>query len=315
MMPTSETAKDDLNSSASSSSSQERFVSTKDSGPAGPQMNDKIMRDNGHSLVAAMLLRPLPLPPTDMPPDRRQHDHPEATALSTKCLGQNALERCLASLADVPAPLMAASIHLKTPVASSSDLHMLCCNESVATADIYDALCRNFAAASQPAKAPTLSKVYNPRTGHVRMKKAFETYTYPLNLAIRHNASFDVIRILLDAAPDVTNVPDGLECESSLHVMLKHRPNFVRGIDALLLHNPQPTSPVDRRNNTLLHTACRYGAPLTVVRRLVILYPDALQTRNFCNELPLHIAQRSSVMCSDDVASFVWQQSNKGPWL
>ena len=192
-----------------------------------------------------------------------------------------------------------------------NELHMLCCKPGVTVAQIQDAIARDPTAPSRKVQVPTNKKVYNPVTRKLEIKRTFENYKLPINLAIRHKASLDVITTLLAAAPGVTDQADGLQHETSLHIMLKHSPRDVKAVDALLLHNPQPNSPIDRQHNTVVHTACKCGASLSVVRHLIIMFPDALLMRNFHNESCAELAQRKSVMCSSEVASYVLQQTNK----
>jgi hypothetical protein len=193
-----------------------------------------------------------------------------------------------------------------------NELHVLCCKTDVSVAEIQDAIARDPSAPSRQATVPVRRKVYNPVTCKLETKRTCESYKYPLNLAIRYKASLDVITTLLAAAPEVSDLADGPQQEKSLHIVLKHSPRDMKAVDTLLLHNPKPISPFDRIRNTVLHTACRYGASLSVIRHLIIMFPDALHTRNFHNESVAELAQRHSVMCTQEVASYIMQQTNKG---
>ena len=194
----------------------------------------------------------------------------------------------------------------------ATELHSLYCRGNASADDIRMALARDPTAASRQVTLKANRKVYDHVSGKIHLRQKNEPYKYPINLAICYKSSLEVIKMLMDAAPHVTHLPDGVEQETSLHVMLKYSPSFVQGIDTLLLHNPTNTSPADRQRNTLLHTACRCGASLEVLRHLIILYPDALHQRNLHNELPIQLAQRNSVLCTPEVAAYVWQQTNKG---
>ncbi|GKY99175.1 hypothetical protein MPSEU_000872900 [Mayamaea pseudoterrestris] len=194
---------------------------------------------------------------------------------------------------------------------AASSLHSLCCSGKASVDDIREQLRIDPTAAARPRSIAKTIKSYDPVSGKIVTKQTCENYKYPLNLAIRHKLDLAIIKLLLEAEPHVSHLLDGHQKETSLHVMLKYSPQFVKGIDTLLLHHPPPISPLDRHQNNLLHVACRYGAPIDVLRHLVIIYPEALQQRNFLSELPVQVAQRNLVMCSTQVANFVWQQTNK----
>jgi hypothetical protein len=154
----------------------------------------------------------------------------------------------------------------------------------------------------------TQEKVYNYLTHQIETKTVRESYTYPLNMALEKTASAAVIKSLIEADKDVLAKKDGLEQEGSLHILLKHQRNNTNTVDAILFANPSSVFVEDRHFNTPLHVACRSGASMDVIRHLWILYPEALTKRNFHGLTPLDVARNNSHMCSDGVASFLWQK-------
>ena len=56
---------------------------------------------------------------------------------------------------------------------------------------------------------------------------------------------------------------------------------------------------LDHRGNTPLHVACRFKAPVDILRLLVQANPDALSTADDTEALPLHVACRSNVSIDD----------------
>jgi hypothetical protein len=81
-----------------------------------------------------------------------------------------------------------------------------------------------------------------------------EPYKYPLNLAIHYNATADVIRMLLEADPTVTSLPDGDENQGSLHILLRQQRNrndMLPLVDSFLLAHPTCTQIQDSQTEAL----------------------------------------------------------------
>ena len=128
-------------------------------------------------------------------------------------------------------------------------------------------------------------------------------YGYPLNIAIAHGGSLEVLKMLAEAASEILLKKDGSEGSGSLSVALtvKSDPSIIM---MLLRCNIESIKVADRRGNYPLHVAANYGAPFNVVRKLYKIYPKALEMRNFHAESPLDIAQRST-LCSEQVMNFL----------
>jgi hypothetical protein len=193
-------------------------------------------------------------------------------------------------------------------VADPSLLHRACSSRNLSLESVQGILREDAGAASRQHTLFTQEKVYNYLSHHIETKTARESYTYPLNMALEKGASAAVLKSLIEADKDVLARKDGLEQEGSLHILLKHQQDNTDTVDAILMANPSSVFVEDRHFNTPLHVACRSGASMDVIRHLWILYPEALTKRNFHGLTPLDVARNNSHMCSDGVASFLWQK-------
>jgi hypothetical protein len=138
-------------------------------------------------------------------------------------------------------------------------------------------------------------------------KKAQNIYGYPVNVAMTHGASMEVLKMLVEAGPDVLIQKDGTDGSGSLGIALTTKCEHMHMgavVTLLVQANPECVKVADRRGNYPLHVSVNYGLPLDIVKRLYAMYPKALQMRNFHSETPLDIAQRST-RCSEDVMNFL----------
>ena len=131
-----------------------------------------------------------------------------------------------------------------------------------------------------------------------------ERFSYPVNIALDNNASFDVLVMLVCAAPSVLTEWDGSNRQCSVSLALTKRPQDTRTLELILTLNPRAVAIPDRRQNLPLHVACQKACPLSVIRQLYGLNPDALQAENVHGETPLMIAQRNS-KCPENVINFL----------
>ena len=90
----------------------------------------------------------------------------------------------------------------------------------------------------------------------------------------------------------------------SLSLALTKRPQDTRAIELIVTLDPRAVVVPDRRKNLPLHVACQKACPLSVIRQLYELNPDAIQAENFHCETPLVIAQRNS-RCPEEVLNFL----------
>jgi hypothetical protein len=193
-------------------------------------------------------------------------------------------------------------------VADPSLLHRACSSRNLSLESVQEILHVDPAAASRQHTLFTEEKVYNYLSHHIETKKVRESYTYPLNMALAKAASADVVKSLIEADKAILTRKDGLEQEGSLHILLKQQGNNTSTVDAILVANPSSVMVEDRHFNTPMHIACRSGASMDVIRHLWILYPEALSKRNFHGLTPLDVSRNNGHLCSDEVASFLWQK-------
>ena len=134
-------------------------------------------------------------------------------------------------------------------------------------------------------------------------KKAQNLYGYPVNVALTSGGSMEVLKMLVDAGPDVLVQKDGTDGSGSLGIALTSKCSM-QVVNMLLQANPACVKVSDRRGNYPLHVAANYGLGLDIVKRIYSMYPKALQMRNFHSETPLDIAQRST-RCAEEVMNFL----------
>ncbi len=126
---------------------------------------------------------------------------------------------------------------------------------------------------------------------------------YAVNVAMTHGGSLDVLKMLIDAGPDVLVQKDGHEGSGSLGIALTNNVD-IKVIELLIGANPDCVKVADRRGNYPLHVAVSHGMPIQLVKKLHAIFPKALQMRNFHSQTPLDIAQRST-RCSEDVMNYL----------
>jgi len=147
-----------------------------------------------------------------------------------------------------------------------------------------------------------------PRTRAFYLKKRkLAECDYPINIAIQHNATLPVLKLLADAGPDVLVDGDGPEWCSALSFALYKR----RGIDvvsSLLNANGDQVRVRDRHKNYPLHIACGCGSSLPIIKLLASRYRRALRKSNFHGLTPLDLAKRSS-FSSDKVIDYLQEAS------
>ena len=135
-------------------------------------------------------------------------------------------------------------------------------------------------------------------------RKQQEIYSYPVNIAIKHGASMEVLQLLVNAGKDVLELKDGNDASSSLAIALTTKTCDLNLVNLLVRANPECVKVADRRANYPLHIAASFGCSFEIVRHLHRIFPKALQMRNFHSQTPLDIAQRSTV-CPEEVMNFL----------
>jgi hypothetical protein len=174
--------------------------------------------------------------------------------------------------------------------ASLPHLHISSCLSFVTVEEIQDLLIMDPEAIRRPVTMPD------------------EPFKYPLNLAIHNNATADVIRLLLEADPTVTSLPDGDENQGSLHIILRkqhNRNDILPLVDSFLLAHPICAQIQDNNRCVPLHTAVYHQAELDTVRHLVMVYPEALQMQSRRQQTPVDMAMQLHAICSDTVATYL----------
>jgi len=137
-----------------------------------------------------------------------------------------------------------------------------------------------------------------------KKQKVSNGFSYPVNIAIRHKGSPDVIEMLAQAAPDVLVMHDGPYQGSSIATAIRSVCD-VSIIKALLDANRDQTRVVDRLHDLPLHTAlCVPTVSLEVVKLILNAFPDALIKTNIRGETPVQVAERNQ-HCKEDIVNYL----------
>jgi hypothetical protein len=118
-----------------------------------------------------------------------------------------------------------------------------------------------------------------------------EPYQLPINIALSHNASIEVLDILVKSDPSQLSQRDGIHGINSLCLALEKRPNDVAVLGMFLVTHPGLVRQhCDDHQNTPLHVACQRGS--AIVRQLFRLHPASLFERNESGMTPMDILQQ-----------------------
>jgi hypothetical protein len=134
-------------------------------------------------------------------------------------------------------------------------------------------------------------------------------YTFPINIAIQYNADPRVLKLLVNIAPQVLEMPDGPNLESSLHIAIKHHCP-AESIDMMLMAMPSAAATKDRHSNTLLHAACLMRPEEgDLIHNILVCHPRAARERNFHDQTPLLLLQRSNRNVSESTLNLMQRRS------
>lgn len=184
-------------------------------------------------------------------------------------------------------------------------LHRSCLRSDITVSEVQHILKIDPQAASRSLVLETHKNVVNPLTCQCEIKLVKEPFTYPLHLAIRNQASTEVVQALIQADPGVLMVRDGPMKDTPLSLALKFSPDLLL-VDTMLLVAPKCVTLRDRHDNTVLHVACQHGVSTTVLRHLCILCQKALYLTNFHGKTPLQLVQERSVnQYSESMCNFL----------
>jgi hypothetical protein len=130
-------------------------------------------------------------------------------------------------------------------------------------------------------------------------------YTFPLNIAIQYNADPRVLELLVNIAPEVLEMTDGPNMESSLHIAIKHHCP-AESIDMMLMAMPSAAATKDRHSNTPLHAACLMRPDEEdLIQNLLLCHPEAADEVNFHAQTPLLLLQRSNQHVSENTLNLM----------
>jgi hypothetical protein len=190
---------------------------------------------------------------------------------------------------------------------SISPLHLACLRSAVTVKEIDQLLRRDARAAAKSVTLTTSKTVVDPVTLKQETKSVKEMYTLPLLIAIKNQASSEVLKMLINAAPSVLLLVDGHQRESPLCAYLRLTPfPDLSVIEEMICKSPKCAFTVDRHDNTVMHVACARGADVDILQRLCQAFPQGLKRRNFHGKTPSQLVQQRTVTCSDDLSRLMW---------
>jgi len=146
--------------------------------------------------------------------------------------------------------------------------------------------------------------------GNSQTRRSDDMYGYPINIALKCNASREVLEFLMAEGADVLDKPDGSMRASTLGIAIS------LGCDGQIIRRIVTTNRAcarvaDRQHQLPLHALARsHHKPsvLEAVKQVYEAYPEALNERNFHRETPLDIAVRNEY-CPEEVVNFLQEQA------
>jgi ankyrin repeat protein len=119
----------------------------------------------------------------------------------------------------------------------------------------------------------------------------------PLHVACAIFTPVEIVRFLVEHAPQSLLVPRATDAALALHVALERGASSDTEVVKLLLERQDPVTTTLRNNagETPLHVACRCGVPFAIVQSLVDRDPSTIVARNNVGETTLHVACRCGV--------------------
>lgn len=144
-----------------------------------------------------------------------------------------------------------------------------------------------------------------PAPSLFKKRKVAEAFGYPINIALKHNASNDVIDLLLREGPDVLSLPDGPDDASTLAIAIELGMSH-DVLKRIVKANPNAVHTRDKYDNLPLHALLRTRAgPLVESVKMVYrAHPQGLRSVNFHGHTPLDLAVRNE-SCGEHVLNFL----------
>ena len=121
-----------------------------------------------------------------------------------------------------------------------------------------------------------------------------EKGNYLLHSALRKNAPFDLIKVIVDAHPDAVcdgdYVNDYVDKRYPLHLACSYgKPSF-EVVKTIFDIKSNVVTFTDVNTNLPLHDACRSNADISIIDLLLTAFPDGVKKKGKNRNLPLHMA-------------------------
>ena len=142
----------------------------------------------------------------------------------------------------------------------------------------------------------------------VKKQKLIDSYAYPINIALHHKASLEVVELLAKAGPDVLLLKDGPWEGSSLTLAIRSECDMAI-IKAILAANPKQTQVADRQNALPLHAALQVPkVSLELIKLLYRAFPGALLKPNVRGDTPVQVAEKNPY-CKEDIVDYLQEEA------
>ena len=158
-----------------------------------------------------------------------------------------------------------------------------------------------------PAPDAAIRTAEQPTTKRPKLE---QHCVYPINIALQHKASADVIQLLAETGPDVLVLPDGPSQASSLAIALSSATcRDLATLKLLLAANPQQAAVTDFQNATPLHlVASLPTVTLELVKLVYKAHPAAVLQTNLRGDTPVQVAERNPY-CAESIVDYLQEQA------
>ena len=146
------------------------------------------------------------------------------------------------------------------------------------------------------------------KRANLQRENAFKQ-SYPISIALKNNATLDVIRVLCNDDKTLLRKQDK-NGKTALSLAIQYQVstniiNWILATDETICKIP------DLRLNLPIHDACKYGCDEDIVETLLLSNESDVNLNNRDGQTPLDIALRAS-KCSDEVIEVLKNIEQKG---
>jgi hypothetical protein len=198
-------------------------------------------------------------------------------------------------------------------MASDSLLHNSCKCFSKVVGIVRSALQLDPGAVSRSVPTPA-----NPRDGSTttepspskKRKLSADTYSYPIHIALRHEASEDVVDLLVSTDPSVLVQKDGPDESSALGVALAAQVETAV-LRRLLAWNPEQAKIADKHGRVPMHVVVQNRVvSMEMVKALYQAHPEAVFQIDLKGDTPVALAERNP-FCRETIVNYLQERVDR----